>query len=179
MNGLDVGRPGGVAGRAGRPRRQGLWGDWVGTGAWSRSPPCSLPLSAPLAAPLHEPPAHFLPPPLRLRQHFLCKTGQPQALAGSALLARPDPPSPASHGGHQRPLHPRGRRDASALALSGLPSPQPLRLSSFNPLPGVDSFCAPLPPLFHHPLHGRREICPFQKLFAVPQPHLSYTAITL
>lgn len=52
-----------------------------------------------LAAPLHEPPAHFLPPPLRPWQHFLCKTGQPQALAGSALPPLPGQPSPDSHGG--------------------------------------------------------------------------------
>lgn len=134
-----------------------------------------VPLRAPSPYPPHWPhPCISLRPtscprPFGSGSTSFAKLGSPRPWQEVPSWPAPTRPSLASHGGHQRPLHPRGRRNASALALSGLPSPQPLRLSSFNLLPGVDSFCAPLPPLVHHPLHGRRKICPFQKLFPVPQ----------
>lgn len=136
---FESGRPrarGGVAGcGVGAPARMG--GDAVSISVSFTSAP--LPPRAPAAAshypraaPLLEPPAHFLLPPLRPWQHFLYKTGQPQALAGSALAARPRPlptvttrgrsvladaqalprpaslsgPPPTAHGSHTRPSPP-------------------------------------------------------------------------
>lgn len=145
----DVGLPGGVARRAGRLRLRGLWGDWVGTDAGSRCLRSFHP--APLAASRWPRPCKSLRPtscPLLsgLGSTSFAKLGSPRSWQEvPSRPTHPDPPSPASHGGHQRPLRHCGPR--------ALPQPVPtptlwagkMKDASLTPLPGVGSSSHPTP----------------------------------
>lgn len=128
-NAVDPGRVRAAEASRVEPRRQTCWqaeasgalgrmGGIAGSVSFTSAPTPAAASHYPPAAPSHEPLAHFLPPPLRPWHHFLCKTGQPQALAGSAFPARPLLlPTVAARG-----LSPRGRPGSPAPGLRCPPS---------------------------------------------------------